>query len=46
MQWSGDIVGLFAALNPLLLCDPMRGVGRYDLAQGVIATVVFWGQFG
>jgi MFS family permease len=32
-------VGLFAALTPLLLADLMHGTGRYNLAQGVVATV-------
>ena len=44
IQFLGGIgVGLFTALNPLLLSDLMRGTGRYNLAQGAIATVLSLG---
>jgi hypothetical protein len=31
--------GLFTALTPLLLADLMHGTGRYNLAQGAVATL-------
>jgi MFS family permease len=31
--------GIFGALTPLVIADIMRGTGRYNLAQGAIATV-------
>ena len=31
--------GSSAALTPLVIADIMRGTGRYNLAQGAIATV-------
>lgn len=31
--------GIFGALTPLVIADIMRGTGRYNLAQGGIATV-------
>ena len=31
--------GIFGALAPLVIADIMRGTGRYNLAQGAIATV-------
>ena len=40
---GGIGVGLFTALNPLLLSDLMRGTGRYNLAQGAIATILSLG---
>ena len=30
--------GIFGALTPLVIADIMRGTGRYNLAQGAIAT--------
>jgi MFS family permease len=36
---GGAGVGLFAALTPLLLADVMQGTGRYNLAQGAVATM-------
>jgi MFS family permease len=30
---------VFGALSPLVIADIMRGTGRYNLAQGAIATV-------
>jgi MFS family permease len=35
---DGIGAGIFGALTPLLLADLMRGTGRYNLAQGAIAT--------
>jgi len=32
--------GIFGALTPLVIADIMRGTGRYNLAQGAIATMV------
>jgi MFS family permease len=31
--------GILGALTPLVIADIMRGTGRYNLAQGAIATV-------
>lgn len=40
LQVFGGIgVGLFSALTPLLLADVMEGTGRYNLAQGAVATL-------
>jgi MFS family permease len=36
---GGVGTGLFAALTPLLLADLMQGTGRYNLSQGVMATL-------
>ncbi len=36
---DGVGAGLFGALTPLLIADLMRGTGRYNLAQGAVATV-------
>lgn len=36
---DGVGAGLVGALTPLVLADIMRGTGRYNLAQGAIATV-------
>jgi len=36
---DGVGAGVFGALTPLVIADIMRGTGRYNLAQGVIATV-------
>jgi MFS family permease len=36
---DGIGAGIFGALTPLVIADIMRGTGRYNLAQGVIATV-------
>ena len=29
---------MFGAIAPLLIADAMRGTGRYNLAQGAVAT--------
>ena len=36
---DGVGAGVYEALTPLLIADVMRGTGRYNLAQGTIATV-------
>jgi MFS family permease len=36
---DGIGAGVYGALTPLLIADIMRGTGRYNLAQGAIATV-------
>jgi MFS family permease len=36
---DGVGAGVFGALTPLVIADVMRGTGRYNLAQGAIATV-------
>jgi MFS family permease len=36
---DGVGAGIFGALTPLVIADIMRGAGRYNLAQGAIATV-------
>jgi MFS family permease len=36
---DGVGAGIFGALTPLVITDIMRGSGRYNLAQGAIATV-------
>lgn len=36
---DGVGAGVIGALTPLLIADIMRGTGRYNLAQGLIATV-------
>jgi len=36
---DGVGAGIFGALSPLVIADIMRGTGRYNLAQGAIATV-------
>jgi MFS family permease len=35
---DGVGAGVFGALSPLVIADVMRGTGRYNLAQGAIAT--------
>ncbi|MBV9290618.1 MAG: MFS transporter [Hyphomicrobiales bacterium] len=35
---DGVGAGIYQALTPLLIADVMRGTGRYNLAQGAIAT--------
>ncbi len=35
---DGVGAGIYEALTPLLIADIMRGTGRYNLAQGAIAT--------
>lgn len=30
--------GIYGALTPLVIADIMRGTGRYNLAQGAVAT--------
>jgi MFS family permease len=36
---DGVGAGIFGALAPLVIADIMRGTGRFNLAQGAIATV-------
>ena len=36
---DGVGAGIFGAITPLLIADLMRGTGRYNLAQGAIATL-------
>jgi MFS family permease len=36
---DGVGAGIFGALTPLVVADLMRGTGRYNLAQGAIATM-------
>jgi MFS family permease len=36
---DGIGAGIFGAVTPLLLADVMRGTGRYNLAQGAVATM-------
>ena len=36
---DGVGAGIFGALTPLVIADIMRGSGRYNLAQGAIATM-------
>jgi MFS family permease len=36
---DGVGAGIFGALTPLILADLMRGTGRYNVSQGVVATV-------
>jgi MFS family permease len=31
--------GIFGAITPLLVADLMRGTGRYNVAQGAVATL-------
>jgi len=40
---DGVGAGIFGALTPLVIADIMRGTGRYNLAQGAIATVLSLG---
>ena len=35
---DGVGAGIFGALAPLVIADIMRGTGRFNLAQGAIAT--------
>jgi MFS family permease len=35
---DGIGAGIFGAITPLVLADLMRGTGRYNLAQGAVAT--------
>jgi len=37
---DGVGAGIFGVLAPLVIADIMRGTGRYNLAQGAIATMV------
>jgi MFS family permease len=37
---DGVGAGIFGALTPLVLADVMRGTGRYNMAQGVVATAL------
>jgi MFS family permease len=36
---DGVGAGIFGAITPLLIADVMRGTGRYNLAQGAVATM-------
>ncbi len=36
---DGVGAGIYEALTPLVIADIMRGTGRYNLAQGAIATI-------
>jgi MFS family permease len=36
---DGVGAGIFGALTPLVISDIMRGTGRYNLAQGAVATM-------
>jgi len=36
---DGVGAGIFGAITPLLIADLMRGTGRYNLAQGAVATM-------
>ena len=36
---DGVGAGIFGALTPLVIADIMRGTGRYNVAQGAIATM-------
>jgi MFS family permease len=36
---DGVGAGIFGALTPLVIADIMRGTGRYNLAQGAVATL-------
>ena len=36
---DGVAAGIFSALTPLVIADIMGGTGRYNPAQGAIATV-------
>ena len=36
---DGIGAGIFGAITPLLIADLMRGSGRYNLAQGAVATM-------
>ncbi|MBI3796583.1 MAG: MFS transporter [Deltaproteobacteria bacterium] len=36
---DGVGAGIFGALTPLVVADLMRGTGRYNLAQGAVATM-------
>jgi len=35
---DGVGAGIFGAITPLVLADLMRGTGRYNVAQGAVAT--------
>ncbi len=35
---DGIGAGIFGAITPLVLADLMRGTGRYNVAQGAVAT--------
>ena len=35
---DGVGAGIYQALTPLVIADVMRGTGRYNLAQGAVAT--------
>jgi MFS family permease len=37
---DGVGAGIFGALTPLVIADLMRGTGRYNLAQGAVATMI------
>ena len=35
---DGVGAGIFGAITPLIIADLMRGTGRFNLAQGAVAT--------
>jgi MFS family permease len=37
---AGVGAGIYGALTPLVIADIMRGSGRYNLAQGAVATTM------
>ena len=37
---DGVGAGIYGALTPLVIADIMRGTGRYNLAQGAVATTM------
>jgi MFS family permease len=40
LQFAGGFgTGLFSGLTPILLADVMQGTGRYNLSQGLVATL-------
>ena len=36
---DGVGAGIFGAITPLVIADLMRGTGRFNLAQGAVATM-------
>jgi len=36
---DGVGAGIFGAITPLVVADLMRGTGRYNIAQGAVATL-------
>ena len=37
---DGVGAGIYGALTPLVIADIMRGTGRFNLAQGAVATTM------